>query len=472
MRKHLRKILHRKQQSAEAGPSSTIPRRHETETPITQASNDTSYVPNITLDPEAVYEIIDNSKWRKAFFIDGDLRWATQVGNGIGEKVSSDLSYNMRQIGDILYLAPIEDHEGTKDDVKAANDRRVEAYLNKITEQMVAQSTNVPPPTFETMRAIVSQNPSAIVTLTTRDGILAADVHGYLDNDFDNPGPRLNKETQFMTRGHHSLMNREMETVFERLGKQLRRTLVSHANDPDDIAEGNEGDPGYESGGSEVSQDRCRESPAYAICEDDCWLKQASLIRSPIPQSTHKLAKISTLETTGIYTELEHGFTRVLVIDPGMQGDQIRCTLEPMEILGVREQQEDFPVERRLYEALSYTWGDARKSRTIECNGKQFGVSQNLFEALMSIRLSDRRRIIWLDAISINQEDDAEKSEQVSACTRFVNIMLTNIRYSTCMRSIEQPPGSSFGSASKQMIVTSPCGQLPLSEAGRTEPPS
>ncbi|KAH9206220.1 heterokaryon incompatibility, partial [Leptodontidium sp. 2 PMI_412] len=65
------------------------------------------------------------------------------------------------------------------------------------------------------------------------------------------------------------------------------------------------------------------------------------------------------------------------------------------------------------YEALSYTWGDATKCQTIECNGKNFGVSQNLFDALINIRLSDKRRTIWIDALCINQENDAEKSEQV-----------------------------------------------------------
>jgi hypothetical protein len=96
-----------------------------------------------------------------------------------------------------------------------------------------------------------------------------------------------------------------------------------------------------------------------------------------------------------------------------MRDKQIRCTLESMEILGVREHDESTLVEIRLYEAVSYTWGDATKCRTIECNGKSFGVSQNLFDALINMRLSDKSRTIWIDALCINQEKDAEKSEQV-----------------------------------------------------------
>lgn len=171
--------------------------------------------------------------------------------------------------------------------------------------------------------------------MVTRNGVIAADVHGYIDNDFDNPGPQLNKETQFTIRGYHSLMNRDKDPVFERLEKQRASELGFLGKSKDDTGEGDDEEPGYESGGSEVSQDRCRESPAYPMCEDNCWLKQASSIPSSASQSSGKPAKISSLEPIDIYTELEPGFTCVLVIEPGTRDEQIRCTLEPMEILGV-----------------------------------------------------------------------------------------------------------------------------------------
>ncbi|KAH6696422.1 heterokaryon incompatibility protein-domain-containing protein [Leptodontidium sp. MPI-SDFR-AT-0119] len=395
MSKHIKKMLHRTQQSAEVGSSSAAAGRDRTATTTTGASRGASYVPHLSYDEEGVYEVIDNSKWRKALFIDGELRWSTREGNGIGERVNHDQTWNMRQIGDVLYLAPKATHEGTEDDVKAANEKRIEAFLDKVAADMVAQSTKVPPPTYEELRPLLSENLDAILTLVTRDGVIAMDAHGYVDNDFDNPGPRLNKETQFINRGYHSLMNQDKDPVFERLGKQLAWELVPCK---DYTGEGEDGAPGYESGGSEVSQDRCRESPAYPI---------------PASQSGDKPAQISPLEPIDIYTKLAPGFTRILVIEPRTRNEQIRCTLEPIEILGVREQDESTLVERRLYEALSYTWGDATKCQTIECNGKNFGVSQNLFDALINIRLSDKRRTIWIDALCINQENDAEKSEQV-----------------------------------------------------------
>jgi hypothetical protein len=217
-----------------------------------------------------VNELINSSKWRKAFFIDGGLRWATREGNGIGEEVSGNQTWKMLQIGDVLYLAPEEADESTRDDVKAANEKRVKTFLDKVAAIMVAQSTKAPPPTYEELRPFLSENLDAILTLVTRDSAIATDALGHVDNDFDNPGPRLNKETQFITRGYHSLMNYDKDPVFERLGKQLARTLVSLGKDKDDTGEGDDGEPGYESGGSEVSQDRCREFPAYPMCEDNC----------------------------------------------------------------------------------------------------------------------------------------------------------------------------------------------------------
>ena len=91
-----------------------------------------------------------------------------------------------------FYLAPKEAHEGTEDDVEAANEKRVKTFLDKVAANMVAQSTKIPPPTYEELRPFLSENLDAIIMLTTRDGVIATHDHGYIDNDFDNLGPRLN----------------------------------------------------------------------------------------------------------------------------------------------------------------------------------------------------------------------------------------------------------------------------------------
>jgi hypothetical protein len=66
-----------------------------------------------------------------------------------------------------------------------------------------------------------------------------------------------------------------------------------------------------------------------------------------------------------------------------------------------------------VYEALSYTWGDETIKRNINLDGCVFAVSNNLHEALSHLRTSSAERILWIDAISINQTDTDEKNSQI-----------------------------------------------------------
>ncbi|XP_014558982.1 hypothetical protein COCVIDRAFT_77035, partial [Bipolaris victoriae FI3] len=65
------------------------------------------------------------------------------------------------------------------------------------------------------------------------------------------------------------------------------------------------------------------------------------------------------------------------------------------------------------YEALSYTWGSSELVECIKLDGKTFWVTDNLHAVLQNLRLCDRDRILWIDAICINQEDKVEQSQQV-----------------------------------------------------------
>ena len=75
------------------------------------------------------------------------------------------------------------------------------------------------------------------------------------------------------------------------------------------------------------------------------------------------------------------------------------------------------------FEAISYTWGDSMPVKRITCHGRtdssvcgiqhsqaseNFNITTNLFEELQRLRFPDRRRILWADAICINQEDPGE----------------------------------------------------------------
>jgi hypothetical protein len=65
------------------------------------------------------------------------------------------------------------------------------------------------------------------------------------------------------------------------------------------------------------------------------------------------------------------------------------------------------------YTALSYAWGDPTNLRNIHVGGKQVSITTNLEEALRHLQHVDEETLIWADALCIDQENVAEKNEQV-----------------------------------------------------------
>ena len=69
--------------------------------------------------------------------------------------------------------------------------------------------------------------------------------------------------------------------------------------------------------------------------------------------------------------------------------------------------------ESHRYEALSYVWGDPGVTRTITVDEAEFRVTVNLFAALQRLRNALLDRLLWIDAICINQDDIPEKENQI-----------------------------------------------------------
>ncbi|KAK1764198.1 heterokaryon incompatibility protein-domain-containing protein [Phialemonium atrogriseum] len=65
------------------------------------------------------------------------------------------------------------------------------------------------------------------------------------------------------------------------------------------------------------------------------------------------------------------------------------------------------------FEALSYVWGDATIREEIICDAAQLHITVNLYHALQSLRPPKAKRLIWVDAICINQGDVDERTQQV-----------------------------------------------------------
>ncbi|KAH5370235.1 hypothetical protein HBI49_074980 [Parastagonospora nodorum] len=69
--------------------------------------------------------------------------------------------------------------------------------------------------------------------------------------------------------------------------------------------------------------------------------------------------------------------------------------------------------DTHLYDALSYVWGDSKNKPCIFIHGSRFEVTENLHAALSQLRNHSIERILWVDAICINQEDMSEKEHQI-----------------------------------------------------------
>ncbi|KAI9781999.1 MAG: hypothetical protein M1839_005592 [Geoglossum umbratile] len=102
---------------------------------------------------------------------------------------------------------------------------------------------------------------------------------------------------------------------------------------------------------------------------------------------------------------------RVLELLPGPEGSQLSGTL-------IRHSLED-ECANRPYEALSYVWGEAAAARTIKLGqNSSLKITENLEAALQVLRYQDRARMIWVDAICINQDDVKERDHQVQLMRR------------------------------------------------------
>jgi len=65
------------------------------------------------------------------------------------------------------------------------------------------------------------------------------------------------------------------------------------------------------------------------------------------------------------------------------------------------------------YEALSYVWGDPKDVHPISLEEHHFPITKNLMCALQNLRNATEERILWVDALCINQGSPEERSSQV-----------------------------------------------------------
>ncbi|KAI1144510.1 HET-domain-containing protein [Hypoxylon sp. FL0543] len=115
-------------------------------------------------------------------------------------------------------------------------------------------------------------------------------------------------------------------------------------------------------------------------------------------------------------------YIRLATIHPGRFEDDVVVSLQTSL----------FPRDGSLrYEALSYTWGSRKNRRPVHVSRcdittttalrsalrmkfERILTRQNLVVALRHLRYVDKPRVIWVDALCINQADEVEKGPQVA----------------------------------------------------------
>lgn len=116
---------------------------------------------------------------------------------------------------------------------------------------------------------------------------------------------------------------------------------------------------------------------------------------------------------------------RILHLEPGWGSTPISCTIHRISLTS-------HPPPK--YEALSYTWGDPKATREIIVNGYLVNVTFNLYSALYRLRQSEEMRVLWVDALCINQTDVDERGQQVGLMGKIYSICDNTVIW------IDEPP--------------------------------
>ena len=117
---------------------------------------------------------------------------------------------------------------------------------------------------------------------------------------------------------------------------------------------------------------------------DHCPSEQPDVIYEPLSDTTRPCIRLMTLV-------------------PGTGYEPVQCTIQ------------EHPLETAPeFDALSYYWGSPDPPSYISVSGYRLKTTRNLKSALAFLRFSDQPRLMWVDAVCINQGDNTEKGSQVS----------------------------------------------------------
>lgn len=141
-------------------------------------------------------------------------------------------------------------------------------------------------------------------------------------------------------------------------------------------------------------------SAAQRLFQNTSCVSQASY------RGTQKIIMPLAAERPYTYLPLQGALDiRFVILQPGAFSSPIEINILHTSL-----------ARKRPYEALSYTWGDQRTLRPVTIQGRKrrfLYITENLEAALRHLRYPKAIRLLWIDALCINQSDLEERAFQV-----------------------------------------------------------
>ncbi len=128
---------------------------------------------------------------------------------------------------------------------------------------------------------------------------------------------------------------------------------------------------------------------------------------------------------------IEEPTIRVLRIQPGCRRSVVKCELKHQKLID------------NGHVCLSYMWGDASHLRSILVNGCRMLVRANLWLFLHTARRMKIGGWLWIDAISIDQDNIPERNHQVQQMAQIYKLarhvlIWPEPLYRTASRGVEE----------------------------------
>lgn len=113
-----------------------------------------------------------------------------------------------------------------------------------------------------------------------------------------------------------------------------------------------------------------------------------------------------------------------------------------------------------IYEALSYEWKSSKSSlKSLQVNGESIPVQENLWSALWHLGYELETRLLWIDALCIDQTDTLERNAQVQQIGRVYN---QAFRVVCWIGNLDVPPHTSLPSSPSMELENPMMGQTTI----------